>query len=552
MGRPIFRIWAAMFPQKAPYMSEQESNRRTLLAGKIISNFGQSTVDCVVRRSSDHGATIEVESPLGIPKHFHLLIPGEGAPRPCKLVWQSGKELGLAFEPVDSIKDDAAARPDQPERGGDSLMRGQMLALRSALDEIQIGVVLLDSNLRSQFINRAFRKMWNLPDSMADSKPAFVALMYHGRDTNAYQTAASDLDAYVAERVRLVRAGDPTARDLRRSNGEVIRLQCAVLPNGGRMLNYTTVTDIVRHADELEVLHSALDNISDGVLMLDTDLNAQFMNRKMRKYWGLTEEQAATHPAYLKIIAGAPHANDHGVPPEQLSAFLASRVEAVRAASPLVRDAKTPDGRHIRVHCAVTANDGRMLTYCDVSDLVRNAQQLEQLATTDSMTGLYNRRQFLVLAEAEWSRFRRYHRPLSMLMIDIDHFKSVNDRYGHAVGDQGIVSIAVACLEGKRDPDIVGRLGGEEFAILLPETDQAQATILAERLRKKVAGHFLAVHKVQFKLTVSIGVAAATVSMSGIDALLRSADQALYQAKSEGRNGTVLWSPPSEPRLAAE
>ena len=143
MGRPIFGIWAAMFPQKAPYMSEQESNRLTLLAGKIISNFGQSTVDCVVRRSSDHGATIEVESPLGIPKHFHLLIPGEGAPRPCKLVWQSGKELGLAFEPVDSIKDDAAARPDQPERGGDSLMRGQMLALRSALDEIQIGVVLL-------------------------------------------------------------------------------------------------------------------------------------------------------------------------------------------------------------------------------------------------------------------------------------------------------------------------------------------------------------------------------------------------------------------------
>jgi diguanylate cyclase (GGDEF)-like protein len=111
---------------------------------------------------------------------------------------------------------------------------------------------------------------------------------------------------------------------------------------------------------------------------------------------------------------------------------------------------------------------------------------------------------------------------------------AVNDRYGHAVGDQGIVSIAAACLEGKRDPDIVGRLGGEEFAILLPETDPAQATILAERLRKKVAGHFLAVHKVQFKLTISIGVAAATVSMSGIDTLLGAADQALYQAKSAG------------------
>ena len=318
------------------------------------------------------------------------------------------------------------------------------------------------------------------------------------------------------------------------------------------MLSYTTVTDIVRHSDELEVLRSALDNISDGILLLDADLNAQFMNQKMREYWGLTEEQAAAHPSYAKIIAGAPHANAHDVPPEQLGAFFASRVEAVRTAEPRVRDAQAPDGRHIRVRCSAMANGGRMLTYCDISDLVRNTEQLDKLATIDAMTGLYNRRQFLVLAEAEWSRFQRYHRPLSMLMIDIDHFKSVNDRYGHAVGDEAIISVATASLEGKRSSDIVGRLGGEEFAILLPETDQAQATILAERLREKVAGHFLAVHKVQFKLTISIGIAAATVSMSGIDALLHAADQALYQAKADGRNRTAQWSPLSVPRLAAE
>ena len=86
-----------------------------------------------------------------------------------------------------------------------------------------------------------------------------------------------------------------------------------------------------------------------------------------------------------------------------------------------------------------------MLTYCDISDLIRSAEQLERFATTDSMTGLHNRRHFLALAEAEWGRFQRYHRPLSMLMVDIDHFKSVNDRYGHAVGDEAIVAVANAC-----------------------------------------------------------------------------------------------------------
>jgi PAS domain-containing protein len=238
-------------------MAEQKFslNGRTLLAGKIISNFGQSSIDCVVRRMSDRGATASTESPLGISSHFHLQIPGEGPPRPCKLVWQSGKEFGLEFESTDT-KDDAPAAREPSERRAGSIASGQMLALRAALDEIETGVVLLDGDMRAQFINRAFRRMWALPDEVANRKPAFVALMYHGRDTNAYEVASSEMDAYVAERVRLVRSGDPTPLDLRRTNGEVIRMQCAVLPDGGRMLSYTVVTDIVRHADELELLRN--------------------------------------------------------------------------------------------------------------------------------------------------------------------------------------------------------------------------------------------------------------------------------------------------------
>ena len=123
-------------------------------------------------------------------------------------------------------------------------------------------------------------------------------------------------------------------------------MQCAVLPNGGRMLSYTYVTDIVRHADELEMLRNAFDNISEGVLLLDSDLKAQFLNRKTRDYWGVSPQQVAQHPSYAELIANAPHARAHDVPPEQREAFFASRVEAIRLADPPIRDAFTPDGRH--------------------------------------------------------------------------------------------------------------------------------------------------------------------------------------------------------------
>jgi diguanylate cyclase (GGDEF)-like protein len=529
---------------------------RTFLAGKIISNFGQSSIDCIIRRISDDGATIEVESAFGVPEHFHLRVSNEDAPRPCQRKWQSEKQIGVAFETVEAGKTARTARPDAPvhpeRRGGDGIVRGQLLALRAALDEMDVGVVLLDHDLRSQFINRAFRRMWALPDAVADRHPPFITLMYHGRDTNAYQVPADELDAYIAERLRRVSDGVPTPIDLRRSNGEIVRMECAVLPDGGRMLSYTDVTDIVRHSDELETLRYALDHVSEGVVLLDADLNARFLNRRMRRFWGVTDERAASHPSYASLIANAPHARDRGMTPEELEAFFAGRVAAVRSGSEPLRDLKTTDGRHIRAHCDVLQNNGRMLTFCDVTDLVRNAEQLERLATIDSMTGLYNRRHFLDQADAEWSRFQRHQRPLSMLMIDIDHFKQVNDRYGHAVGDETLIAVAQACAGGKRQSDIVGRLGGEEFAILLPETELAQAAIVADRLRAAIAGQVVTAHKVQFKVTASIGIAAASVSMSGIDALMRAADQALYQAKAKGRNCVVPWSPPESPKLAAE
>lgn len=121
--------------------------------------------------------------------------------------------------------------------------------LSGALDTMDIGVVLLDADTRAQFINRAFRNMFQLSDELAASKPPFVALMYHGRDIHAYELPEDEVNGYISTRIAQVRSGDPTPVDLRLSSGQVLRFRCAVLPDGGRMLTYIPITDLIRRTD---------------------------------------------------------------------------------------------------------------------------------------------------------------------------------------------------------------------------------------------------------------------------------------------------------------
>jgi PAS domain-containing protein len=122
--------------------------------------------------------------------------------------------------------------------------------LSAALDQVDIGIVLLDSDTRAEFINRAFRDYFSLPDQKADSKPPFIALMYHGRDTGAYELPEEELSAFIAQRTEMMRAGDSTPININLADGQVLRFSCTALPDGGRMLSYTPITDLIRHADD--------------------------------------------------------------------------------------------------------------------------------------------------------------------------------------------------------------------------------------------------------------------------------------------------------------
>ncbi len=168
--------------------------------------------------------------------------------------------------------------------------------------------------------------------------------------------------------------------------------------------------------------------------------------------------------------------------------------------------------------------------------------EIEKLATTDGLTGLYNHRLFQEKLTEELRRLNRYAEPSSLMLTDIDFFKKINDTYGHPVGDMVLKNVAGIIRETIRDIDVAARYGGEEFAVILPRTDAEGAKKIAERLRKNVMGRTFSADGVSFKITISIGIAVAPIDAKDKKDLVDRADQALYHAKHNGRNQTVLWS----------
>lgn len=168
--------------------------------------------------------------------------------------------------------------------------------------------------------------------------------------------------------------------------------------------------------------------------------------------------------------------------------------------------------------------------------IARNVELLE-MASTDILTGLSNRRAIVQQSQAEIRRANRYQKNLAVLMLDIDHFKQINDQYGHAAGDKVLTEFAMLCQRSIRDTDLAGRYGGEEFFVLLPELDLQTTIMSAERLRLAVASHaFYLSDGTCINITCSIGIAMYLPEQDDLDRLLLRADKALYQAKHQGRN----------------
>ena len=180
---------------------------------------------------------------------------------------------------------------------------------------------------------------------------------------------------------------------------------------------------------------------------------------------------------------------------------------------------------------------GRVVLLSDITERVDTMQHLQLMASTDDLTGVSNRRHFLDRCQLEWDRARRHSECLSLMMLDIDCFKEINDRHGHQAGDAMLKMVADVCRANIRSIDILGRYGGDEFVVLLPKTDSAAALVVAERLRSVIERAEKRLNDGCLRVTASFGIAAETpAERETIDHLLGRADQGLYRAKMEGRN----------------
>ncbi|MGD0102984.1 MAG: diguanylate cyclase [Rhodopila sp.] len=347
----------------------------------------------------------------------------------------------------------------------------------------------------------------------------------------------------------------------------------------------------------LTMLADALDLVDFGIVLLNRDLRARFINRRFLEMWDAPPALIVTAPSFRDLLNHAAANGWYNVPADELPAYLDEREAQVRAGSTPAAIITLADQRHVLFRCVACADGGRILTYADITRELRlealdvaarvsaelrfnselltdqaahlaslaeaadesarmadaarlllehevfERRQLEvdlrRLATTDGLTGALNRSEFLVSAQRAMEAKQGTGQKIVVLMVDADHFKAINDRFGHAGGDCALRHLVTSLRAGLRETDLVGRLGGEEFAVLLPDTQPRPAGMVAERLRARVADAPVAFGDRLIPMTISIGLAIQLETDRSIEQVMARADEALYRAKGSGRNRVV-------------
>ncbi len=286
-------------------------------------------------------------------------------------------------------------------------------------------------------------------------------------------------------------------------------------------------------------LRALAESAYDAIIMVDTNGYVSFWNDAAENLFGYLEGEALGRPVHDLIATE----DDKEKAERGLFQFaLTGAGQVVGAVQEAM--ARRKNGTLVSVERSISGfrlGDSwyAVATIRDITERKATEAKLLELATTDGLTGLNNRRRFMELSEREFTRSVRYDRPLAMFMLDIDHFKDVNDSYGHDVGDDVLRSLSEIAVIALRGADILGRLGGEEFGVLLPETDAEAAMEVAERLRMSIENTAISTNDQALTITVSIGVSVLNSDTPSIEDLMKRADVALYDAKQSGRNRVI-------------
>lgn len=442
--------------------------------------------------------------------------------------------------------------------------------LRVVLEDFPVGVTVFDAELRMIACNARFKELLAFPDEIfAAGLPNMADLARFNARRGEY--GPGDPEDLARQVVRRAQAMEPHRYERTRPDGTVLEIVGRPIEGGGFITTYADVTE--RHQTEQALrqneaqLRLIFDTSSVAIFFVDQQGVITHANRRMAEMFACPMDRLIGSE-YVAHIAES----ERDVGRAKMLALLASTIPSVDLERHYWRDdggcfwgrltgqrMVAEDGRSVGLVGVILdvtqrraaeeelAERSRELERINQAlaasnaELIAARETMERMAMHDQLTGLANRHKFLQTYSIEIERRNRTGNPLSLLLVDVDHFKQINDRLGHLAGDSCLRALAAVLERNVRAADLVGRFGGEEFVVLLPDTDAAGALGAAENLRHAVAEADFKVGVEILRLTISIGAATLLPGQPGdFDRLMNLADRAVYQAKDGGRNLVMM------------
>jgi diguanylate cyclase (GGDEF)-like protein len=418
----------------------------------------------------------------------------------------------------------------------------QNIRFDAAVNNMPHGLAMFDAASCLVICNNAYAALYDLPPEMVRPGTPLSAILQH-RVMQGQVPDGETAAGYVKGRLQQAAEQSRTVRFLERERGRTLSIITQPMPDGGFLVTFQDITEQRQKEDliqartlELEVQNvrfdAAINNMLHGLTMFDADNRLIVCNRQYAEMYGLPQNLTRPGTSFWEMLNdGAKTGMVSIKDPRTRVKILGAVIEAAR---PFKDNVKMENGRVIAILHQPMAGGGWISTHEDVTEQHHHEERIRHLARHDALTDLPNRVLFREEMELIETRLRRQEH-IAVLCVDLDHFKAVNDTFGHAVGDDVLIAVAKRLREAARDTDIVARLGGDEFAILVGALDDPRyAATVAERVVKSLARPIL-IDETPVIVGASVGIAMAPVDGTDPETLLKNADLALYRAKADGR-----------------